>query len=568
MASKNIGKLAVQLTADARPLLSAAGQARQAMATFGKEAAQTAKQAAKLTAGLAGVGLAVGGLATAAPVLWLRSMVNGLEQADRQARKLGVSIGELRGLQLAGGAAAQEYASAVGELNMNLARSAQGDLTARDRFAGVGGPGGITGGPEGLATVLDRLQAIPSAAARAAQGYRLLGDAAGELLPFLDQGGGGVRAAQDQARRFGMFVGENDLKAAKEVANVFREIGALWQGAQNQFALAIAPVVAELRSRLDLSGIDISGWRDAILDALERAAMWSASIIDALGDGTAWGAIKAHAREFSAVLVEGLATVLDGLPPLKRGLADAFGSSGIPFEPKAPRGGELDFKPGGAGGGWGDDLREAAKAMREAAQARGGFGWGGADAGTLTAPFRPGAAQVAAAEFAESVRARTGGNAAGPGALGWGGLNAQAMLAPFVKEVVQQFGQALGGVTGADPRRAFRQGVNDIGTFRQFGLFEGMPGAEAMMAFQNFERLRGAVQLPGQNAAPGAATFGSREAYSAALANQRQDQQLNVQQQMKTLLEEAGRQREAQIRIGEELLRIMGQGGGVVVKPI
>lgn len=561
MATKNIGKLAVQLTADARPLQQAAAQAKLTLDQFNKQAVAAAQKAAGLSRAMVGLALGAGGaVLAAAPVVFLKRMAEAMEAADRQARRLGVSIGELRGLHLAGGAAAEDFAQAVGQLNMSLAKAAAGDLKSQSMFKGIGGVDGLTGGPESLAAILDRLAAIPDATQRAAQAFRVLGEGAGELLPFLAEGGGGVRAAQDQARRMGLFVGENDVRSAREVARIFRDIDALVQGVKNQLFLAMAPIVAEIRSRLDFSSIDISGWRDAILDALEQAAMWSARIIDTLTDGTAWGALKAHAREFAAILLDAAAAVVAAVP----GRGTAAGGAGLlkmlgAFFPVANVAGDV-----AAGAVGGNALADRAAALRAANAAGAASPWG-----TWLEGLIPGRAEQFMMDFAGGVRRRAGGNDQGfrlPGLGGVGDLGKALAGAPagFFRQLNERFNDSP--LKQADPLKQMQQDINDMRLFNAAGMFMGAkPGAQERMGFGILERLRAGVGMPGGPQFAGAAEERSAEAYSAIIRHQDPQRRESIQEEIKRLQEEAQRQREEQIRIGRETQQAIERQGGKVV---
>lgn len=529
-ANKQIGKLSVVLGANASPLMQDLTRAGKAVKGFASTTASALAQVSKVS------GLLAGGLGLAGGVLGgfgLKKGIDEILELDMKSRRLGLTAGELRTALVAAGPAAASLGSALTTLNSKIAASSMGDLSATTSLKGLAA---LSGSPLKLAgksafetwgTVLERLHAIPNAAHRAVAAFDLLGDSAADLLPELARGGG-LADAKSLARRMGLAIDDKDLANVRETGRIFRELDHLKTGFVSQFAQGMSPIIIELNKALGLmKSIDLSGFKSGLVNVVETTSKLGAGLFEAFRDPQVSGPLLS--------MFEGAAKFLG--QSVRENLLWAFGEL-LKSIGTIDMGwlGKIDL------GGAGDRLLQLSQkanvdAWRGRSQAW--FGWQG-----LMHNIGQTSSGKWLANFFGNVRAGAPVGASGP-------LNAGGVTPQMAAALNSSFASALGGTRS--PLDAFREALTQIKQFGEFGKFAGAGGGDlrSLMLGNALRSFTGGVQGLDPRFA-GAATMGSRDAYSAIVRHQ-SGQANNVPDLLKQLLRLAERQHQAAIQVGRDL---------------
>lgn len=442
---------------------------------------------------------------------------SGIIDDAKTAADLGLSINDLRGAMVLAGPAAEAMGAGLANMQVLLANARDGSLDATEAIRGLVKLGGVEfkqgGGLTSLAGIAENLANISDPAVRAAQAFRIFGSSAAQLLPILAQGKGGVFAAQEAMQRMGLGVSPGDLASMQQAAKVMSDLQQFGKGLLTQAAVALGPMVAQLKGVLE--SIDISQLRDGLLTAIESVGLGVTALWAVFSDTTvvrrAWDSMMTYFEaSFQRVSAE-----------MSRTLAGVFDAAGAGATAAALKGlaGSYDRL----------SLTTQNRSIGIAGEALQLLKGSPAVAG-----FR---------QWMDGVRGAT--NA--PGAPGLNVPSAQMM------EVINKLTAALQSIR--TPTETFAQAAKDIAKFQANGLLAGTPNGGARLAFNAFQALQQSVGW--QMNRPGAALTGSREAYTSMLNNERFGQRGNVQEQIRQLLDADARRQEEQIRIGIQTLAEM-----------
>lgn len=520
----NIAKLSIKLSADAAGLSSDLAKAG------GNAVSWAAKAAQDVAASFGSIGSLL-----AAPLRGLSSayssfkgMADDLVAQDREARRLGVTMDEMRQATVWAGDATGSLGGMLAEAQGKLAQFHTGSVTAAQDLASLakaaGGTGaGIAGG--GFAGIVKALERIPDPIMRAAQAFRFLGAGASDVLDQLGKPGG-FAASQDMAKRFGLGVGAGDMKMVREASDAMRTLDLLGKGFWNQVLLGIAPVVAEIAKLFDGVKVNLEWIQPAMLKVAKAAAMTGAFIYEAFSNRDLWQktiaaigtALGSLVGKIGDALVKMVGDVWDSLTDEDNFVAPSLldGVFGI----------GKDMKREGP-------AAAAKKAIRD-------LDFSGFD--EVGKAFADTGAAKNVEGFFNRIDKRIIGTTD----------NLTKML-PAIKLLGEQFKAMQGATVG--PGQKFLGQMAAIAAMGKAGLLAGNDTG-ALGAFQAFDALKNAMGGM-QYRQVGAAGFGTREAYSALAENEAMQKRADVQQQMKQFLEQANEQRKEQIRIGNIMMRAM-----------
>lgn len=463
-------------------------------------------------------------------------------QTDIQVRRLGISILDLRSASLLGGAATSSLVDAIDMLGGRSAEMTRGVGPTIKMFQDLGALSGqkfnmTVGQIGGMDTVeqfdaiATRIAAIKDPMQQANTAARIFGKSWIDILPILQRGGNALGEARDAARRFGLAVGPQDVANLGEVSRSMRDMGAIWEGLKTQFTLGVGGIAAELSKSFDLSAVNISGFRDTVVDVAETVAKVGATIIAAWSDTS----LIKEAWESSINYIVGFAKVQFG-----KILSEIGGQLKGTFLDK---GGHMLLLEGAG------NLFQAQGGLQQV-KAEKRLGNLGNDLKT-TAPWQ------AVEDFFGNVRNRMAPDAK-PNPL-----QVNPALVQQLRDVRQQMGTIL-----ATPLQTFQQQMRDIKLLQDAGEFAGPGGDKQLARLQAtaFGNLSSGMNLQGPQFAGAAEAF-SREAYSAVARHESQQNRQTVQEQMKAILEEQKRIEEEQLRISQDLLNFLrNQPDPVAVK--
>jgi hypothetical protein len=550
----NIGKMSAQLSASPAPFVSGINAATAAVTGWGSKVTSTVARVASevgskmsgivKSLGMAGaIGGALGGLSAGGLFLAFKSGVDDLIKTDVEARKLGMSIGEMRAALAFAGPAADQFAAALGPLQEKLHALQMGEAGAKGDFLGLSALSGKDVARD-WSGVVESIAAIQDPAQKAAMAVRFLGAAAYPLLAEMERGGQSGAGSRNLIERMGLGVSPAEIAMVRQVADSMRQMQALASGVFNQLVVGIAPFVAELSKVFNPSTINISWIKDGIGEVVRGVGLVGGFFVEAMKDSSLfWDALEVGIAKTRAALLALAAEMTQAMTPkvgagnsIYAGFAGAItgltggGYAGI----KKTVEGTLE---GGFAHGLGGDMAErAAKMAAEAAKMQKDFN-----------------AKFAGTDSAKGVNSWIDGIKAK-----MDGLNkamttfpAEAITAKYVG-MFKSMSDAI-----SDPAEKFRQTARDLEQMAKLGLFAGDPSKRAMMGFGAFGALSSATGMGSLPQSAGATEAGTREAYSAILSFQKEGQRGTVQEQIKNMLEMANRQREMQIEVGRQTLDAM-----------
>ena len=498
-------------------------------------------------------------------------------QTDVQARRLGVSILDVRTAMLAGGVAGQSMIEAMDELGSKSALLVRGNMEVIASFRNLTALSGQGFGmtvPQ-LATmdtvqqfdaIAIRIQAIKDPMSQATAAARIFGKAWVDILPTLREGGGGLEAAREQARKFGLAVSAVDVSNVQAASRVFRDLGAIWAGLQNQFTLGIAPIVAEIRKAVDFSKIDLSGFKNTVIDVAHRVGQLGAAMIDAWSNTSmikdAWeaalhfiragilGMVGEASIQFGKLVSKIPFTGNTGKELVTSGQSDIDLSKGL-FKGATENLGNMWKR-------WQKNpamqrLNQAFENIRERANP------------PEVKPAVAAPVDLAAKGFQGAWQAM--GLDKNPALIGlnrsidklWQAMGAKdaaggiAYNPALVNQLTDQFRQMQQGAMS--PLETFRQKMRDLNVMQGAGMFAGDPGMLAKMQFQGFQQAAQGVTTDASGVKlAGAAEKYSREAYSSIVRAQSGQIKNTVPEVLRAIAEQEKAQREAQLELTRQLL--------------
>lgn len=247
--------------AEARLTLTAVDQTRAAFDSVKRSLGDVERTAGALSSVLAGIGA---GLSAGALVGFARQAIDAADNLGKLSQRVGVTVESLSALQYAGKLAdvtTEQLGDALRKLSVNLQSAANGAQEFQGAFAAVG----ITAAElrniradAAVARIADAFAATEDGAAKTALAVRLFGRAGSDLIPLLNQGSAGLRAAGDEARRFGLVISAETARAAEQFNDDLTRLQATASGLGIAIANSILPSLTRLTQQL-LEGQRIFG---------------------------------------------------------------------------------------------------------------------------------------------------------------------------------------------------------------------------------------------------------------------------------------------------------------------
>lgn len=253
------------------------------------------KSAARLTQRVNSLANAFSGLkalavasAVAIAAQFISGTVGKAVDEFRIARRIGVELAALKGLQQAlrdVGSPAEDAADVLGNLSRTIAAGLTGDTAVNDAFHRLGGSVqqlADMAPDEALKQLADRFKAMPDPMQRAALATQLFGDKAASILPVLMQGRAGLEAATKRATLFGVALSDVDASRLEMVQNLIENIEQGFIGITLQIASQVIPflqAVAESLGGFGDLGADVA---EAVKIAIYWVMLIGAAVAEAV----------------------------------------------------------------------------------------------------------------------------------------------------------------------------------------------------------------------------------------------------------------------------------------------
>lgn len=258
MASRSLGTLYVDFMARTAGFETDMGRAARIAKKRSKE---IDKSIADTTASVNRTAKAIGvGVAAAVGVaaVAIKKAVDEMDQIGKAAQKIGVTTEALSALQYAAKLAdvsTQALQSSLTRLARTQADAAQGGKKQLETFRLLGvefknADGTLRNADAVFVDVAQRFAEMEDGAGKTALAVQLFGKSGANLVPLLNEGEAGLRAATDEARAFGIIVSGDAAKAADEFGDNLDRLGSAINGVALKAASELADELADLSSKV------------------------------------------------------------------------------------------------------------------------------------------------------------------------------------------------------------------------------------------------------------------------------------------------------------------------------
>jgi len=232
--------------------------------------------ASQVTDSLRLIGSAFGRLQAALPALSAVAVFAGLsaltkhaiDTADamgKLAQKTGIAVDALSGLA---------YSAKLGDVSQETLTSGLKKLQQEMVKAGEGG----SDVQEKLLNISEEFKNMADGAQKSARAVELFGKQGLELIPFLNQGADAIRRDAEEARRFGLIIGEGFARNADEFNDNLTRMKAIAEGLFLRIAEKLLPSLIALQESLIKFASDSQVI--AFFDALtKRIAIFAAGVV-------------------------------------------------------------------------------------------------------------------------------------------------------------------------------------------------------------------------------------------------------------------------------------------------
>ena len=308
----NVAQLTIEMAANVARLKTDMAAARNTVEGT-MNSIKKAAGAAQVALGAIGVGLS-----TAAFANWIKGAINAADEANKLSQKIGITVKEIGGLQLAfqqGGVDAASMQTALAKLNKNIAA---GDTAFKTLGVSTKNTdGSLRSTSMVLADVADRFAGTQDGAAKTAMAIDLFGKSGAALIPVLNAGGSSIREFQALAEQLGLTLSSETAAAAEKFNDTLELIGMGSRGIANQVMAELLPTLQTLAGEflnLMTQGGNLKGIADVIsagLKGLFTVAAIGIEIFRTLGNTI--GATAAGIVAFASGDFKGAATIIGEL---------------------------------------------------------------------------------------------------------------------------------------------------------------------------------------------------------------------------------------------------------------
>ncbi|WP_290164533.1 hypothetical protein [uncultured Parasutterella sp.] len=174
---------------------------------------------------------------------------------DKTSIRIGVSAERLQSLRYAAnlsGASADTLDKSMAKLNENMAKAAAGkneELASLFKKLGISlkdANGNLRNAADVMPQFADAIQRNTDAGLRARMMIAAFGEEGQKLVPMLEGGSGALQEMEDRAKRLGLVMSGDDVKAAAALGDRFSELGMVFDSFGNTLSAKIAPVLTPI----------------------------------------------------------------------------------------------------------------------------------------------------------------------------------------------------------------------------------------------------------------------------------------------------------------------------------
>ncbi len=249
-----IGTLTIDLIANVARMQGDLGKAQQQLSRF-------QGNANKILAGI-GAGLTFGGI-----VSFVRNTANAADELAKLSVRTGITVEDLSVLRYAGSLAdvsMEELAMGVRYLAQQMERG--NDVFAEQGIAVRDAAGNMRNANDVLGDVADIFARMPDGLEKTALAMELFGSRAGpQLITMLNGGRAALKAAGEEAARFGQIVTTEGAKAAEQFNDNLTRMESAVRGAAIQLGNELLPWLASVTNQLIDGAREAGGFWEAVM---------------------------------------------------------------------------------------------------------------------------------------------------------------------------------------------------------------------------------------------------------------------------------------------------------------
>lgn len=227
---------------------------------------------------------ALAGLSVAAVTAVLRSAIDHMDELSKASQKIGIPVEELSKLEYAGklaDVALNDLQTSMAKFSKSLAeiqggtKNSAGEALKAIGISATDANGALRPTPDILADIAEKFASYQDGANKTALAIALFGKSGAELIPLLNGGADGLRAAGDEAERLGIVIDTQTAQAAERLNDNLTRITSAGQGFVDRIVGDMLPAISSLSDELVvlLTSADASDWTSAAInDFLEQVA--------------------------------------------------------------------------------------------------------------------------------------------------------------------------------------------------------------------------------------------------------------------------------------------------------
>lgn len=220
---------------------------------------------------------AFAGLSVAAVTAVFRSAIDHMDELSKASQKIGIPVEELSKLEYAGklaDVALNDLQTSMARFSKSLAeiqggtKNSAGEALKAMGVAATDANGALRPTPDLLASIADKFAFYQDGANKTALAIALFGKSGAELIPLLNGGAAGLKAAGDEAQRLGLVIDTQTAKAAEQLNDNFTRLTSAGQGFVDKVIASVLPAITDLSDKFVelLTSADSAQWTSAAIN--------------------------------------------------------------------------------------------------------------------------------------------------------------------------------------------------------------------------------------------------------------------------------------------------------------
>lgn len=277
MASQNLTRLNVALTASVGPFASAMKGASNVVGRFGDTIKGALLSPLNHLAALVGTGAIIIGLKRAA------ERIEGLAKASE---RLGITTEKLAGLEHAADLthiSAEQLTTSMERMIRKIQDAATGSREAQKAISDIGlkvSDLAAMNPDQQFSAIAEAIKNLGTQGQKSAAMFDIFGKKGGALAPMLNMGAEGLAAASKEAEQLGLAVSGIDAAKVEEANQAFHKVGESFSGIFNNIVIKMAPFSTAVANMFLDAAKDAHGFKESIDETGDGAESLATIVVD------------------------------------------------------------------------------------------------------------------------------------------------------------------------------------------------------------------------------------------------------------------------------------------------